>query len=355
MRFVHIADVHLGAIPDGNKPWATERARELWDTFSEVIDVCNEKKADLLLIAGNLFHRQPLKRELKEVNALFEKLERTRVVLMAGDRDYLKETSAYLDFTWDESVHFFTSATPEKMYFEDLDCEIWGMSYHTPTITEPLYDSIPQKSRKEVPSDSYRILLAHGGEDDHIPFRKDRLMEKDFDYIALGHEPIAQMRDRDRMAYAGSLEPISENEPGEHGYIIGEITEEGTSFELIPISQRQYITVQVPVVRESTTQTLVDAVRKIITEQGDQNLYTLNLVGRFNPQKPIDLDELEKTGNIVRINDKTQAYYDILKIAHEHDGDLVGEYLEALHKLPPSPLTNKALYYGLSALLADQE
>ena len=180
-------------------------------------------------------------------------------------------------------------------------------------------------------------------------------MLDDFDYIALGHLPQPQLRDRDRMAYAGSLEPLSENEPGEHGYIIGEITEDGTSFELIPISQRQYITVQVPVVRESTTQSLVDAVKKIIAEQGDQNLYTLNLVGRFNPQKPIAVDELEKTGNIVRINDKTQAYYDILTIAHEHDGDLVGEYLEALHKLPPSPLTNKALYYGLSALLADQE
>ena len=68
MKFIHIADVHLGAVPDSNMPWAMERQNEIWESFKNIITVCNREKVDLLLIAGDLFHKQPLLRELKEVN-----------------------------------------------------------------------------------------------------------------------------------------------------------------------------------------------------------------------------------------------------------------------------------------------
>ena len=46
---------------------------------------CEEEQTDVLLIAGDLFHRQPLLRDLKEVNYLFSTLSHTKVVLIAGD------------------------------------------------------------------------------------------------------------------------------------------------------------------------------------------------------------------------------------------------------------------------------
>ena len=63
---------------------------------------------DLLFIAGDLFHRQPLPYELKEVNDLFSGIPETRVYLMAGERDYLKENSFYRTFTWAPNVTFFS-------------------------------------------------------------------------------------------------------------------------------------------------------------------------------------------------------------------------------------------------------
>ena len=54
---------------------------------------------DLLLISGDLFHRQPLVRELREVNALFASVPEVRVVLIAGNHDYVREDSAYLKFS----------------------------------------------------------------------------------------------------------------------------------------------------------------------------------------------------------------------------------------------------------------
>ena len=35
MRFIHIADVHLGATPDKGFPWSYDRGREIWESFQK--------------------------------------------------------------------------------------------------------------------------------------------------------------------------------------------------------------------------------------------------------------------------------------------------------------------------------
>ena len=53
MKFIHIADVHLGAQPDAGPLYSHQRPRELWETFERVIRVCENDQTDLLLIAGD--------------------------------------------------------------------------------------------------------------------------------------------------------------------------------------------------------------------------------------------------------------------------------------------------------------
>ena len=71
MRFIHIADVHLGMQPDAGFPWSEERGESIWESFRRIIRLVGREKPDFLLIAGDLFQRQPLLRELKEINDLF--------------------------------------------------------------------------------------------------------------------------------------------------------------------------------------------------------------------------------------------------------------------------------------------
>ena len=59
MKFIHIADVHLGAQPEA-AVYSQSRGRELWESFEKILGVCEDERTDLLLIAGDLFHRQPL-------------------------------------------------------------------------------------------------------------------------------------------------------------------------------------------------------------------------------------------------------------------------------------------------------
>ena len=37
MRFYHMADIHLGAQPDRERPFSEQRRQEIWDTFRSVI------------------------------------------------------------------------------------------------------------------------------------------------------------------------------------------------------------------------------------------------------------------------------------------------------------------------------
>ena len=107
MRFIHMADVHLGAVPDSGCPWSAFRENEIWETFVRVIDQIREEKIELLLIAGDLFHRQPLPSQTERVSQLFASIPDTEVVWMAGSHDYLREDSAYRKVKWTKNVHGF--------------------------------------------------------------------------------------------------------------------------------------------------------------------------------------------------------------------------------------------------------
>ena len=142
MKFFHISDVHLGVSPDPGFPWSDLRCREIWQSFEAFIQKVSEKQVDLLLIAGDLFHRQPLMREIKEINSLFALIPKTKIVLIAGEHDYLRSDSCYLKFQWSPNVFVMNTKECRGIYFPDLNTEVYGLSYYEKEISEPLYDGI---------------------------------------------------------------------------------------------------------------------------------------------------------------------------------------------------------------------
>ena len=147
-----------------------------------MLKICERDQTDLLLIAGDLFHRQPLLRELKEVDYLFSELTHTQVVLIAGNHDYIKKDSYYRSFTWSDNVHPLFGNRLGHVEFPEFETAVYGLSYHSREIGKALYDNCTAEGLQR-----YEILLAHGGDGKHIPFDRKALSESGFDYIALGH------------------------------------------------------------------------------------------------------------------------------------------------------------------------
>lgn len=138
VKFIHTGDIHWGMSPDSDKPWSRERSRDIRDTFTAIIAKAKELRVDCLFIAGDLFHRQPLLRDLKEVNYLFSTIPQTQVVIIAGNHDRIRKNSAVLSFSWASNVTFLESEDVSSVYFEDINTEVTGFSYYTAEIPEPL-------------------------------------------------------------------------------------------------------------------------------------------------------------------------------------------------------------------------
>lgn len=348
MRFIHTGDIHLGATPDTGFPWSKERTDAITQTFLRIIDMAEKYRVDLLLIAGDLFHRQPLRRELKELNYYFSKLTHTRVVMIAGNHDYLRENSPYLNHEWPEHVTFLSSATMSSVYFEDINTEVHGFSYHHQEVREPLYDDC------RAPSDGrIHILLGHGGDAHHVPIRMPALASSGFDYVALGHIHQPRIFKNTNIAYCGSPEPMDKTDLGRRGCILGEIHEGNCRLSWRALAETEYAVVEIPVTR-NTTQAEVNEHILRECEANPMNIFRIRLTGFRDPDLFFDLDAIRALGRIVEITDETEPDYDLDALRKEHAHDLVSYYIQALTEEDTTPIQRKALYYGLRALLNPQ-
>ena len=309
MKFIHTADVHWGMEPDSDKPWSRERAQAIKDTFTQVITRARDLEVDFLFISGDLFHRQPLQRDLKEINYLFSTIPAVHVVMIAGNHDRIRSNSAVLSFSWCPNVTFLMNEEMDHVYFSDCNTDVHGFSYHTAEIRENRIDHV------EVPFDGrIHVLLAHGGDATHLPFDKNALAVSGFSYIALGHIHKPGILVENKAAFAGSPEPLDKTETGIHVELEDKISQE-------------------------------------IEKRGRQNIYRFRIRGMRDPETEFDLENLTSKFRIVEILDESEPQYDFSALFAEHPSDMIGFYIRALQKPDMSSVEKKALYYGIHALL----
>ncbi len=349
MRFIHIADVHLGAVPDKGHPWSKQREHEIWQTFRRLIGIADHQRADLLLIAGDLFHRQPQYGELRELNYLFGTLKKTRVVLMAGNHDCLYRDSLYRDFAWEENVFFLEAGECQRICFRDLQTSVYGFSYDQKEITEPLYDGL---APDEEPG--CHILLAHGGDSRHIPLDKKALAASGFDYIALGHIHAPQSLVPNKIAYAGALEPVDINDTGKHGYILGEYQKGKIHTEFVPFACREYIHLNLVSTTASTDFSIQEELEEKIRACGREHIYKVDITGYRDAAACYHTDRYAAIGNIAEVNDLTEPDYDFEELRSIHREDVLGQFIDKLlpegGQIENGSVRMRALRYGLKYL-----
>ncbi len=347
MRFMHIADVHLGAAPDHSYPWAKARGKELWEGFRRCIADANEKKVDLLLIAGDLFDRRPEIKELNEVNYLFSTLEKTVVVLIAGNRDYLEPASPYLTYQWNENVITIFSEQLERIRLPELKLEIYGMSYHHREISESVMTGVRAEK-----NDYFKILLLHGGDASHIPLNKDELLDAGFDYIALGHLHNPQVYIRNLAVYAGAPEPVCAEDIGAHGYVIGDIQKKKVHISFVEMEGRRYLEKTVELTETDNPFSVQEKICRVIEEGGAQNMYRITLAGERDPGFSVQVREYLKCGRVLSVSNQTVPAFHLELLKKKYEGKLIGRFIESFGDDGPTSVTEeKALYYGLEALL----
>ncbi len=349
MRFIHIADVHLGVVPDKNKSWSEERAGEITATFDRLLDVAEERKVDLLLIAGDLFHAPPTMADLQSLDYKLGRLSVTKTIIIAGNHDYIAKDSPADGFKFKSNTVMIPGNSFCNVYMEDLNTCVTGFSFGRAEYTENMYDGIrPQKK------DAVNILLAHGGDEKHIPINFRKMADAGFDYCALGHIHKPRHIVKNKMAYSGSLEPIDRTETGRRGFIYGECKDGETRIKWEPFNTRSYINIGLEVKPEYSGARITDALAKQMEKLGTENIYRIILQGHMaNGLKP-DFAALKYRYRISEITDNTLCEYDMDKLLLDNADNLLGKFISSFEGTEDE-IAKKALKYGVEAILATGE
>ena len=354
MKFVHMSDVHLGLANDKGMPWSGEKARERFQALERVIDLCNKERVDLLLSVGDMFDLQPTAAEIREVKYQFSRLEHTKVVLLAGNHDYLSTNTRYPELLVEDKVFLLPGGKVGSVTIPSLDTTVYGVSYDAPNIqVNLLQDLHPQSSQ------GYHILMAHGGDPGYLPFDKKEVGQAGFDYVAMGHIHKTEWFG-DRMSYVGALEAFDKSEIGPHGVILAELNGSDFQTTFVPLAYREYRLLSARVTPERSMRELADQILEDILNQGEQHVYRVTLEGYYNPEAPNDVEYLHglllERVCVLEIMDESRPDYDFDQLKADNKDNLLGQFLERASELPgEEEWKEKVMAAGATALLAGRD
>src|SRR6187431_607012 len=140
LRIIHTADVHLGARHDDLGEQASAQRERQFAAFAAAIDLALTEKADLFLIAGDLFDSnvQP-RRSVERVAAQLKRLaeSRIRTVIIPGTHDCYDRSSIYRAYDLkalagstadDDLVSVMTPEAP-SLHLPALDTQIHAVVF----------------------------------------------------------------------------------------------------------------------------------------------------------------------------------------------------------------------------------
>lgn len=269
---------------EGPERWAAQRNQDLWQTFEAVLSLCRSEKVELLLLAGNLFEQEYVRKETVErVAKSFAKLDGTKIFIAPGERDPLVTTSAYRLVVWPSNVHIFTG-TLSSVEISDLNVTVYGAGWIAYRQDEPFLEGF-QATR----DGTLQLMLLHAevasgmNSEGLLSIRPKQIAASGLNYLALGHqEAWSGTRQAGKTIWidSGSPEARSFCESGPHGVLLGEIEQECARFEFLELGQRRYIEKNL-VVQADLEDLAAQLLAETSTEERQKDLFRIKLSGHL--------------------------------------------------------------------------
>lgn len=300
MNFVTIGDVHFDTplkLLSDRMELGEERRLEQRKAFKKAIEYVKENKVEYLFFTGDLYESQHVRSSTIEyINNLFKEIPFTKIFITPGNHDPYTKNSYYATFNWEKNVKIFTSSLE---IVENDAVDLYGLGFSNYELRTNEINNVTIKNPSKI-----NILITHGdiyNESNYNPIDLKSIKDK-FDYIALGH-----IHKRDEY-YPGSLISLGFDEPGEHGFIYGEIDEnKHISTTFIKADDKELIRKEIDVSNINSEEDLIEK----INETEESNLYEIILTGYRNIDTNLNLKLLNK--NIIKLKDETKVKVEINK------------------------------------------
>jgi len=295
LRFIHAADVHLGCAQYGS----VQRYNDFAAAFDHLVDATVAERADLLLLAGDLFHKRSMDPQtLWQATSILLRLRDARIPVFAvqgnHERPQPGARTSWLDYLADLGLLYLLgprygedrailepwSAETGRGAYVDLPggVRILGLPYagaSTPFAVQSLARALQEE---HGPRPQYTILLMHAGLQGILDTYSATLsrsqldpLRDHIDYLALGHihKPFQQ---DDWIYNPGSLETTSMTEVAwpERGYFVVDVdTSRSPAHAVRPVCnpRRVFRRYTFPVAGHDTPEDLAEALLGRLTPE----------------------------------------------------------------------------------------
>jgi DNA repair protein SbcD/Mre11 len=314
MRFIHCSDIHLGKTLGGNR----QRYLDYFRAFERVVDETLERKADALVIAGDLFHKGSISPStLSDTVDVLKLLKDAGVPVIAiegnHDRYHRRKDESWLLYLSRQGFLKLLRPVEDPQsgsisfspYSEELGWGSWiqikshtfyGLGYWGYSTGQQL-----ARASKNLP-DKADVGILHAGvwEQDFMDLgrvtRKEfRPLSQFFRYVALGHGHARYVVDDEKgvnFAYnPGSIEVVNREEAdrGQDGLVyLVDISENPVKVEPINIKRRPYLNLKADVDGADDFQKALDMVRNYLENIEkkyrceESPVIMLDITGRIN-------------------------------------------------------------------------
>ena len=277
MRFLHIADLHLGKQMNDLLLLDDQEA-----VLDQIIHIANDEKVDAVLIAGDVYQRTTPQ---AEAMALFDRFvsrlvdDGRKIFVISGNHDSALRISYFSSLVKNAGVYVTETFNGElqhvTLHDTDGDLNVWMMPFLRPAHVKralpdekitSYQDAVAAVIRHaDIDFSKRNLLICHQfivgcttcdseelsiGTLDHI----DGTVFDGFDYVALGHIHGPQNVLRDTMRYAGSPLKYSFSEAAHHKSVtIVDMQEKGETMKSSR-AKNLWISVCLKIIRRSWMQ-----------------------------------------------------------------------------------------------------
>ncbi|MBC8790517.1 MAG: DNA repair exonuclease [Tagaea sp. CACIAM 22H2] len=277
-RFLHAADIHLDsplrglASQEGNAAARVRTATR--EALVTLVGQAIEEKVDFLIIAGDLYDGDW--RDYK--TGLFFAAQMGRlnkegipVYLLHGNHDAESQITRRLELP--DNVHVFGTRKPQTFELRELQVVLHGQSFRQRDVTDNLVPEYPAPI-----SGAFNIGVLHtglggmGGHQNYAPCAIEDLINKGYDYWALGHVHQASVLRKDpHVVFPGNLQGRHARETGVKGACLVSVeNRDVVELTTIPCDVVRWAVLTVPVDSAENLGEVIDRIRTAVEVAADE-------------------------------------------------------------------------------------
>jgi len=338
LKFLHLADVHLGATFRMLGEKGAAQRRQVEETFGRAIDLAIAERVQLVVIAGDLFDSpKPAPRTVDAVAGQFRRLAEAgiRVAMVAGNHDVTPE-GLIPELDRLHSAHprlLAFGRTVEVHTLPDLDLTVVGRSAEPGAMASPLADWPQGRTTKFAVGVTHGTSFRAGQVEGPGTIHPQEIRQLGLDYLALGdwHSATQLLPPPTASWYAGAPELLAFDQEGAGHVLLIEVAAPGDARVAAQrIGRRRYHAVEFNAADVDDV-----AIRRAIDALADPELMlNVGITGLVPVGRVLDLEAIERDFGAsffrLRVHNRAQIHLDPATLAGFPEQTVLGRFVRLM-------------------------